>query len=371
MVLPVDWREPWAVPPEVRRRVFDSRGLGDPGRAEAFAALNRDHRTIKLHLTPACNLSCKNCYNDARRPRALDAGEIRGLLDQLRAHPARLDLLGGEPTLHPGLADVIRYARTEGGVREVFLYTNATLVDDAAAERLREAGLDTAIVSLHSPKAEVHEALTGQPGSFAATCRGLQALARAGVRTYTFTVVCALNSGTLAQMQEFAAARGLGALFFPYVPQRPHDELAISDPQELREAISFVVRASYVYRTALLRSLGDGCKLCRAFTQTVTVLSDGTVTPCPFVALPLGNVREAPLYDILARAASDPRLAELLAVPDECAACTIRSVCGGGCKAGRFTVHGELGRRDLACLHGPYLDPVSVSALPEHLPYVY
>jgi radical SAM protein with 4Fe4S-binding SPASM domain len=340
-------------------------------RRAAFARLAEAHHTVKLHLTTRCNLRCRNCYSDASRPEALSRAELLGLLAELRGRPCRLDLLGGEPTLHPDLEEVVTYARREAGVASVFLYTNGTRIDDAMAQRLVAAGLDTAIVSLHAPEAAEHEQLTGAAGSFEATVHGLDALIAAGVRTYTFTVACAVNAAKLTAMPAFAKARGAGALFFPYVPQRADDELRIVDPETLRRTLRFIIRSSYVYRSALLRSVGEGGKLCRAFVQTVTVLADGSVTPCPFVALPLGNIRETPLYQLLVDAHRHRALAEFLADPGECASCRIRGVCGGGCKAGRFTVHGELGRRDLCCLHGPFVEPVSMSALPDCLPYVY
>ena len=345
--------------------------LDTPERRAAFARLADGHHTVKVHLTAQCNLRCRSCYSETEVRHPLSRAEIFALVAQLRGRPCRLDLLGGEPVLHPDLVEIVAYARREIGIPSVFLYTNGTRIDDALAERLAAAGLQTAIVSLHASQASLHEQVTMRTGSFEQTCRGIEALVRAGVRTYTFTVACAVNGSVLEPMQAFAAERNLGALFFPYVPQQPNDELRITDPSSLRAALRFVIQSSYVYRSSLLRSLGEGCKLCRAFTQTVTVLADGTVTPCPFLALPLGNVRDAPLYELLTASYRHQELADLLADPDECQPCSIRSVCGGGCKAGRYTVRGELLRRDDNCLDGPFLGPISLTALPEYLPYVY
>lgn len=340
-------------------------------RRAVFARLADGHHTVKLHLTTRCNLRCRNCYSDAAARHALSAKEVLALIDELRGRPCRLDLLGGEPALYPELAEIIAYARREAGVPSVFLYTNGTRIDDEAAANLAASGLHTAIVSLHADEAGVHERLTTAVGSFEATCRGIDALVRAGIRTYTFTVACAVNATRLDRMPAFAASRGAGALFFPYVPQRVDDDLCIVDPSTLRAALSFVVRSSFVYRSALLRSLGDGCKLCRAFTQTVTVLADGTVTPCPFLALPLGNVRITPLYEILRASYRHEGLADLLADPEECRSCRVRAVCGGGCKAGPYSVRGELNRRDPSCRDGPFAQRIALTDLPDYLPYVY
>jgi radical SAM protein with 4Fe4S-binding SPASM domain len=52
----------------------------------------------------------------------------------------------------------------------------------------------------------------------------------------------------------------------------------------------------------------EGCKLCRAFTQSITIMADGTVTPCPFVALPIGNIRRTPLDTLLRESYRDAAL---------------------------------------------------------------
>jgi len=226
-------------------------------------------------------------------------------------------------------------------------------------------------VSLHADSPALHEQLTQQPGSFDATLRGLANLNAAGIRTYTFTVVCSLNCDRLGDIAAWGRAHASGTLFFPYIPRRANDPLSISDAQSFQQAMHFIIDTSYVFRSALVYATTVQTRLCRAFTQTVTILADGTVTPCPFVSLPLGNVREAPLYDLLSRAADNAMLEAFLLTPVECDACNIRVLCGGGCKATRITALGDPHGKDLHCQNGPFTGPVAWRQLPECLPYLY
>ena len=72
-------------------------------------------RNVFFHLLTACNLSCKHCYiNPPQHGSATLAKNTA--LEWLRLfarprHRSNLILLGGEPTLHPDLAEIIRAAK--------------------------------------------------------------------------------------------------------------------------------------------------------------------------------------------------------------------------------------------------------------------
>jgi len=108
-------------------------------RRAAFVRLNTGFRTIKLHLTPTCNLRCQGCYDGPRCPSPLTLTELYRVLEMLRGHPCRLDLMGGEPTLHPDLVALVRYATHDCGVGDICLYTNGTRISASFANQLRDA----------------------------------------------------------------------------------------------------------------------------------------------------------------------------------------------------------------------------------------
>lgn len=148
----------------------EAASLGDDPRQLPPALLHfvRQKRPVVVwSLTRACNLSRMHCYASART-RAfqdeLSTAEGEALLDDLagngRSHG---DLLGGERLLRPDLFHLARDARGRG-IRTV-LSTNGTLVDEATAGEIREAGFQYVDVSLDG-LAAVHDRVRGKKGSF-------------------------------------------------------------------------------------------------------------------------------------------------------------------------------------------------------------
>lgn len=138
-------------------------------------------RTALVDTNLRCNQACTYCT--ARRPRddlaAIQPAALAARIDAALAAGAREILLGGgEPTLHRGLEALVARARAGGAA--VVLATNATLLDGARARALRDAGLTLARVNL-AGWGDALDAVTRDPGGFARTVAGLEALAAAGL----------------------------------------------------------------------------------------------------------------------------------------------------------------------------------------------
>ncbi len=90
----------------------------------------------------------------------------------------RLDLFGGEPTMRRDLVDLVRFAHRLGFYTD--LITNGTLMDDALATALRDAGLDLCIVSLDGPTPEIHDRIRRVKDGHTRAIAGMEAAVRAG-----------------------------------------------------------------------------------------------------------------------------------------------------------------------------------------------
>lgn len=94
-----------------------------------------------LDILRGCNLSCRACYN-APGAQIKSMEQVREEFDVL-ARSRRLDsvgLVGGEPLLHPQLADIIHMIKSAGVSVEMF--TNGLLLDEQRLAQLKAAGLD-------------------------------------------------------------------------------------------------------------------------------------------------------------------------------------------------------------------------------------
>src|SRR5580658_702755 len=87
--------------------------------ANENAALLEGLSFLWLELTNKCNLSCAHCYAESgprpSRKDVLTTNDYRRLLDEAAAIGCRaVQFIGGEPTLHRGLPELIAHARVLG-----------------------------------------------------------------------------------------------------------------------------------------------------------------------------------------------------------------------------------------------------------------
>src|ERR1039457_2741423 len=124
---------------------------------------NRKIYSLEIELTRRCNLECNYCYNSSSRSPGIpdfDFNLLKRVLREAYDYGIRsITYLGGEPTLHPELKDIIKFTKTIG-MEEVVLYTNGTLLDDVLLEVINEY-VDSIVIHLDSVDkivfSEVHD----------------------------------------------------------------------------------------------------------------------------------------------------------------------------------------------------------------------
>jgi AdoMet-dependent heme synthase len=322
--------------------------------------------SLKLEINDRCPMNCRVCYvrkGDTEIP----LEEIRRLYRSIRSCGVRIEILGGEPLLHGDLTEIIGLAKREARSPFITLYTNGTLATPALALELKAAGLDGAIVSLFSHKESAHDACTRAPGSWTATVQGLRQLVEAGLRVYTFTPVLRLNVGDVPDIYEFVKNRlGANPLFYQYIPVSPDDEMNIAgeDWQRVKRWVLDRAGGHWEFVRRFFMLSGNSCS---GGNFVLTVKADGSVQPCPFVDdVPLGNIYEQDIWTIYRRRYRRPGLREFKALPPACGDCSLRSVCGGGCRAAARWC-GGYGRKDPKCL-GAHSGPVTVGDMMDCIP---
>jgi MoaA/NifB/PqqE/SkfB family radical SAM enzyme len=165
---------------------------------------------VHVDLTYRCNERCEHCYLEHDDKGEMSYDELSGLLAQLAdAGALFLILSGGEPMLRRDFFDLVARARAlEFNVK---VKTNAVLIGEAEAKRLRSLGVEQMQVSVYSHRPEVHDAVTKLPGSLARTLRGIRALRAAGLKVAMANVMMRSNLGDRKAVA--ALARELGATY--------------------------------------------------------------------------------------------------------------------------------------------------------------
>ncbi|MGQ9854167.1 MAG: radical SAM protein, partial [Candidatus Oleimicrobiaceae bacterium] len=109
-----------------------------------------DARRAYVEVTAHCNLNCAMCVRQVWRdaPGEMTWETFQGVIEGLRAFPdlRRLTFGGfGEPLAHPRFAEMLALAaELEVGMT---LTTNGLLLDEAMAEKLLAAHLDTVVLT--------------------------------------------------------------------------------------------------------------------------------------------------------------------------------------------------------------------------------
>lgn len=130
-----------------------------------------------LEVTQACNLSCTHCYNEsgpghhARGAMAL-ADWVRILVEARDAGCASVQIIGGEPLLHPDLLPILRKAH-ELDYEHIEVFTNATCLTADWVTAFGYLGVSVA-TSFYAADAGTHESITGKHGSFGKTLDGIR-----------------------------------------------------------------------------------------------------------------------------------------------------------------------------------------------------
>ncbi|MGW7292406.1 radical SAM protein [Streptomyces xiamenensis] len=130
---------------------------------EGIASQQVAPRFLWLDLTRKCQLACVHCYN-ASGPDGTHGTMTRehwiSLLNQADALGVRhVQLIGGEPTMHPDAAGLVRHALFRG--LEIEVFSNLVHVSDGWWTLFQRDGV-TLATSYYSDRAEAHDAMTGR-----------------------------------------------------------------------------------------------------------------------------------------------------------------------------------------------------------------
>ncbi|MCB9574416.1 MAG: radical SAM protein [Kofleriaceae bacterium] len=172
---------------------------------------------VHLNTGPMCNVRCVYCNvhggTDARLyavdyvTRLLDDAAARILRGPDRRGRPTIDLIGGEPTMHPELPRLIRLAR-DRGFDQVFICTNGVrLARPGYLDELLDAGLTGVRLSFHDHRGDVAAALADVP-TLGSTYPDVAAmlLRRPEVHTHFFRIMLASNLDALPDYLRWLAA---------------------------------------------------------------------------------------------------------------------------------------------------------------------
>lgn len=330
---------------------LSARGLVEIGEPAPWERRDvSDLLSVELEPVGACNLKCGHCFVEFSQ-RRMSPEVFEAALEGAQALGAvEVSFNGGEPLLHPRTLEYIERARAAR--MRVQLFTNATRIGPALADRLADARLAKVAVSLDG-FAESHDRLRGRH-AFARAVAGLRLLTD---RNVPVQVTVAVHAGNAAEVDALVRTclEDWGVRWVRLSTIAPLGRAA-GRPDLSPDAALF---AEYQEPAACVSAPVEGALPCLAGVDKLFVGAGGEVHGCHLfdAAPPLGRLPDRSLVDIYRT--PDGPTADVLhrfesAALDDCAGCTALVACRGGCRARAFRSGGHLGAIDpVACrTHG-------------------
>lgn len=330
-------------------------------------------RLVSWNLTRRCNLRCAHCYLDAGTRSStegeLTSAEGRRFIDALAdlSPGAMLIFSGGEPMMRSDLGDLIAHAAQRGLLP--VLGTNGVLLTDERARELADRGLAGVGLSLDSLTPKLHDDFRGMPGAWRRTVAAVEACLQHELPVQIHTSATAENYEEIPGLIRFASyLRAVAFNLFFLVCTGRGEKMTDITPSQYESALKYLAEAQVEYEGRLMirarcaphflrllhvRNEGIAATTagCMAGREYFRVTPEGTVTPCPYMPLTVGDLHVSSLADIWETAPVFQQLRRP-ELGGRCGECEFGELCGG-CRARALAVSGDLMAEDPWCEYQP------------------
>jgi radical SAM protein with 4Fe4S-binding SPASM domain len=262
--------------------------------------------SVQLDLTYRCNERCVHCYLDHQDHGEMTTAEIKHLLDEMAdAGVFILTLSGGEIFLRKDFFQILEYARLERQFC-VKLKTNAIMIREREAAKIRDIGVESIQISIYSHRPEVHDAITLVPGSLHRSLDAGRFLKSQGLRVIFANVLMIQNLEDYEGVRALANNMGVECTLDPTItPMMDGDRSILKlgiNQDSLRQVFRDEALVGDVEEFCAVAAPGEEDRLsalpCSAGHTTCYVSPYGDVFPCVQFPLPTGNVRRQRFIDI-------------------------------------------------------------------------
>jgi len=278
-------------------------------------------------------------------------GEVADMLGEWSAaydvtFSSSFNITGGEPFLRQDIIPVLEELADKR--IDAYLLSNGILITKDKAEVLSRLGVKGVQVSIEGPE-KIHDAIRGK-GSLKRSLSGIQCLLDAGIEVTMNTTLSDINATYFPDVIALASSIGVQKLGFSrLVPSGSGRNLL--NRMLTKEVLEDLYGRIFSLNTGNLKIVtGDPVASqfrspagkddagsfpsggCAAGVSGLTILPDGTVTPCRRLPISLGNVRTDSLREIWSTSEVLSSLRDRSKYEGKCGSCNKWSACRG-CRA--------------------------------------
>lgn len=312
-----------------------------------------DLEMVWLEITENCNMRCLHCYEGTRhRPNkaALTLPEWQSVIDQIAAEKVRrVVVIGGEPCTHKDITRILGYLGEKG--IPTTLFTNGSLLKQDLFDTILQYGIEVKF-SLYGHTPEIHDKITGKPGSHQTLAGNIKKLLACGAKVSVSVVLMKENENHLQDIRAFLNDLGVSHFKFDVIREvflgRQSSHIPVR--QEVIN-ISRRLKPSFKIKKDRFEKLFNK-NTC--WYGKLVVGEDGNILPCVFSRnISLGNIRSSTLKEILHSEALAAYWGLGFSQIDNCQSCEFRFACKD-CRPIAASRDGALTQQNPRCTYNPH-----------------
>jgi radical SAM protein with 4Fe4S-binding SPASM domain len=338
-------------------------------------------KVISWNITRKCNLQCSHCYLPATHASKdslpsdsspeLTTSEGMKVIDQIASINSEVMLIlsGGEPLLREDIYELSEYASGKGMM--VVLGSNGLLMNDEIACTLKQKGVSGISISLDSIHPQAHDRIRFTEGSWNKALNAVKTCQSNGLSVQINTVVTKNNYkeipdlirlshdlGAKVYSPFFLVCTGRGEEITDITPEQYEHVLAtIVEYQEKQNGIMIRTRCAPTFRRILYEKNPGSLLLkmdagkCMAGKYYCRISPEGNVTPCPYMPVVTGNIKEKSFQELWENSREFLSLRNPF-YKGKCKLCEFQLICGG-CRARAYSSFHDAMEEDPWCAYSP------------------
>jgi AdoMet-dependent heme synthase len=332
---------------------------------------------VQIEITGRCNMSCQHCRAAHQPKQDMPIEQIVKIIRfarQFSPNYKEVILSGGEPLMHRDFSDVLIQVRNNGG-EFITLTTNGSLLTKKHLSLIKDLSFQRFVlsVSLDNLDPAKHDEFRVHKNAFPKAVSALRLVAESNLPNVIASMRSTIQASQICEMEDMVRfAKDMGCKRVSFSAIHPagkaieRDDLWMTKDQKLA-FIKEIYRLKEVFTDlnvttndplkCLLRGkndLGENGELvfdgCGAAAITFNVNSDGVMTPCALLDIPMMNVFPLTIEEMAEHYRENPIVRNMLAMnlSGKCGSCKIKYQCGG-CRARALIQKGDYLAEDPHC----------------------
>ncbi len=329
------------------------------------------HFLLQWHITECCNLRCRHCYQEQFQRNELSFDKLLTIFEQFKNFittleqsvqskiTAHITVTGGEPFIRKDFFDLLTLFYEHRHLLSFSILTNGSFIDEQCAKNLRKLSPRFVQVSLEGGE-QTHNHIRGK-NHFQETIIAIKNLHKQQITTLISFTAHRGNYKEFPQVAEIGRRLKVKRIWADrLIPQGGGANLQIMNPQETLQFFQIMAQTKRQFQKrwfncteiAMHRALqflaGGTVYCCSAGNSLLTIQPNGDVYPCRRMPIKIGNLFDAPLFEIYKQHFLLQQL-RATKISKGCTSCCYQRHCRGGLKCLSYALNGDPFQADPGC----------------------